>query len=164
MKKKIFSFIIISIIVTEGFFIGKFFWDIHTTSDKNQLIISINDGNIFDEDGLVYAPGETRTSPLIIKNNGFHDVYYKIYLDNVRGELKDSIIFKIYLDDKLMHCVLASEFNKSHPFISNKPIKVKETHTYVLEIEIMCDIGNEFQNQILNFDIVAYVKDVNIED
>ncbi len=82
-----FALIYATISVEDNFF--------HTGDVK----INLNDGApVIREDEFLFEPGMTVEKPFFIKNESTWDVYYKLYFDDVAGDLKD--VLKVSVLDK----------------------------------------------------------------
>lgn len=118
--------------------------------------ISLNEGKrIFDGDGIILEPGSSVKEDFTIKNESSVDVYYRIYLENVSGELTDSLIFQIYEGENLIYSGLAGDFNIDDPCIGVSPLKVDEVKNLSVVVKMAEDSGNEFQDSYIYFDITA---------
>ncbi len=69
-----------------------------------EVDINLNDGRplISSNDNLIFEPGMTEKRSFFIENNSSCDVYYRLYFDNLRGELADVLIVTICNGDQVL--------------------------------------------------------------
>lgn len=117
------------------------------------VVIDLNDGEKVFKDSYI-TPGEIITKQITIKNVGSASVNYKLYLKNVRGLLKEDIVFNFYYQNLLIKTVHPSDFTAHNPLYSNQPLESNSKITYTLEVLMPEQIGNYSEQQFLDFDIV----------
>lgn len=118
--------------------------------------ISLNDGNkIFEGSDFKLEPGSSVKKDFTLKNESTVDVYYRLYLENVSGSLKDSVVFQIYDGDELLYSGLANEFTKESPCIGEAALKAGEEKLLTVVVKMQETAENEYQNSYISFDITA---------
>ena len=66
------------------------------TFQMGRVKIELNDGQtIFNETSLVVEPGYSVVEDFTVENTGTADAYYRLYLENVSGSLKDILVFDL---------------------------------------------------------------------
>lgn len=61
---------------------------------------------------LLLEPGMTVIRSFYIKNNSTCDVYYRIYMENISGNLSEILMLKIKNDNKVLFCGNPKEMTK----------------------------------------------------
>lgn len=119
--------------------------------------INLNDGVvIFSEDDLNLQPSQSVKKEIFIENVGTEDFYYRIYLEEISGELVNSTIFNIYDENgNLLKTVETADFNSANYFTTDEIVEVGESLVFEIEIVFADVSGNVYQDGELNFDIVA---------
>lgn len=118
--------------------------------------ISLNDGKkIFEGSDLKIEPGTSVKKDFTLKNDSTVDVYYRLYLENIAGSLKDRLIFQIYDGDEMLYSGLANDFTKDSPCVGDTALKAGEEKILTVVVKMQEDAGNEYQNSYISFDITA---------
>jgi len=118
--------------------------------------INFNNGErVFDENDLALAPGDSIKKPMTIKNIGTGSIYYRIFLENVDGNLKDAIVFNIYDEGVLVKTVVTADFTFDNAFVSDVSLDVDEQKDYMVEAVMSSDAGNNYRDNYITFDFIA---------
>ncbi len=118
--------------------------------------IELNDGKtIFDGTDMNIEPGHSVKKDFTIENLGTADVHYRLYLENVAGELYNPLTFEIYDGEELLFSGKAKDFNKENPCLSKHPLAAEETHTLTAVVKMDEYAGNDYQNAGVRFDMTA---------
>lgn len=65
--------------------------------------INLNDGQpVIRENEFTFEPGMTVKKDFFIENESTVSVYYKLYLENVTGDLADDLLITIKDNDKIL--------------------------------------------------------------
>ena len=88
-------------------------------------------------------------------NLGTADVYYRLYLENVSGELADGLLFQIYDGENLLYSAKAEAFVKEAPCVVDTLLPAGESHTLTLVVKLEESAGNDFQSGGVTFDLTA---------
>lgn len=129
--------------------------------DKNDfetgtVKIQLNEGKIiFDGSDNNVEPNHTLVRDFTIENKGTADVYFRLYLENINGQLQDSLNFKIYDEEELLYDGSARDLNKESPCVSNKILTKGETRKLKAVVNMDKNSGNEYQNDYMAFDITV---------
>lgn len=131
--------------------------ELDTVIGTGTIDINLNDGVvIFNDDDLDLQPGESVMRGFFIENVGTEDFYYRIYLEEVSGELVETTQFNIYDGEgTLLETVETVDFNSTHYFTTDEIIEVGERLDFKIEIVFIDDSGDSYQDAQLSFDIVA---------
>ena len=121
-----------------------------------------NEHKLITENEYLFEPGITVEKKFFIENvagNKGYDVYYKIYFDNIEGELANQI--DICLTDDSSNIIYkgkASDFVKDNVITGLKPLSVFKNHNkhyYTISFHYPEECGNIGQGKILEFDLCA---------
>jgi len=121
----------------------------------NVKIVLNNGQRIFDGSDINKEPGNEIEKPLTIQNLSSGDVWYRIYLTNVSGALKDALVFRIYDGTTLVKTVTAADFGETNPLISEEPLAPDAIKTYRVVADFNECAGNAYENQDIHFDMTA---------
>lgn len=129
------------------------------------MAIELNEGKtIFSGADLAnIEPGHAAVREFTVKNTGTVDVYYRLYLENITGDLADSLVFSIYEGDKNaaqtgtpLYTGAASDFvADGSPFVDGKTLAPGETRTLTAVVKMGEGSGNAFQGDTVGFDLTA---------
>ena len=132
------------------------------------LKVDINGGNpIIEENEFNFEPGMTVVKSFYIENRSTCDVYYRLYLDELKGDLANIIEITITIDDDdnnssndtvLFSNVKASNLSKDsiNDFIKDNPNSVDEldegeSKSYKIYFHYPSDSNNSGQDKSLSF-------------
>ncbi len=116
--------------------------------------IELNGGQpVFDGTEAHIEPGSSLTKEFTVTNTGTADAYFRIYLENTKGMLKDSLHFSLYDGDKLIYEGRADSLNKENPCVSEELLKRGDTRLLKAVVTMNQDSGNIYQASALTFDI-----------
>lgn len=117
--------------------------------------INLNDGNpIIKENEFAFEPCMTVKKDFFIKNNSSWSVYYKLYFDNVEGELADDLMISILAGEDELYSGTAKTLNSSVG-AADDILKIGETRWLTVIFHFPSNIGNISKNQVLTFDLRA---------
>lgn len=161
-KKRYLSRIIVSLSIISGLVLVVLALLVHTTISNTFIStgvidINLNDGVVvFDEDDLNLQPSQSVRKEMFIENVGTEDFYYRIYLEEVSGELVDVTLFNIYDEyGNLLKTIETSKFNSTNYFSTDEIVEVGECLYFEIEIVFNELLGDEYQGGNLNFHIIA---------
>lgn len=135
-----------------------------TVSVENNLFqtgivkINLNDGKpIINEEEFLFEPGATLKRDFFIENQSTWEVYYKIYMLNLEGDLADKI--KVTITPKDSDTVLfegmASELTRSRVHAPDDTLAVGERSYFTAYFHMPREVGNDGQGLTLGFDVGA---------
>lgn len=117
--------------------------------------INLNDGKpIIEENEFIFEPGMTVKKDFFIKNNSSWSVYYKLYFNNVNGELADGLLISISVGDKILYSGTAKTLDKS-VLAADDELAIGEKRELTVTFHFPSNLGNKLQNQELTFDLCA---------
>ena len=160
--KKITSSIILTIILTFCLGITTFSLIYSMISVDNNLFhtgnikINLNDGKpIIKEKDFLFEPGMTVKKEFFIENQSTWDVYYKLYLDNIQGDLADFLEITIKDGDKILYSDKASEITIENVGAAYDRLRIHERRNLDVYFHLPEDAWNNCQNMILAFQLCA---------
>ena len=128
------------------------------------LKVDINGGNpIIEENEFNFEPGMTVVKSFYIENRSTCDVYYRLYLDELEGDLADAIKITIAIDDgdedhdndKVLYSDVASNLTKEHSTVADDILGVKDSdngkRNYLIYFHYPSESNNSGQDKSLSF-------------
>ena len=120
------------------------------------ISINLNDKKpIIEENEFVFEPGMTVEKDFFIENNGTESVYYKLYFDNVEGELAKYLKITISDGSKVLYTGTVTELNEKKVAAADDILKADEKRDLVITFAFPTSVGNEAAAQHLYFDLCA---------
>ena len=121
-----------------------------------EVKINLNDGNpIIREDEFMFAPGMTVQKDFFLENLGSTDVYYRLYFDNVSGELSEFLDITIKDGDKILYSGKADELSEENAVAAREILKPNERRNLTVTFYYPENCGNGGQSSYLSFDLKA---------
>lgn len=118
--------------------------------------INLNDGKpVIREHEFIFEPGMTVKKDFFIENDSTWDVYYRIYLENVSGGLKDVLEITVKDGDRALYSGTASELTKQNVTAADDILKIGQKRNLTVYFHFPEDKGNETQNLDLTFTMCA---------
>ena len=117
--------------------------------------LTINDGKpVVDVTDMVYESGGTYQSEFPIANLGTFDVWYRVYLTGVDGELKDDITVTIKeKDGTILSKGTMNQLTADKAMTGS--LAAGEEKTLTIEFYFSPDADNSAQGQTVSFNITA---------
>ncbi len=118
--------------------------------------INLNDGKpVIREHEFIFEPGMTVKKDFFIENDSSWDVYYRIYLENVSGGLKDVLEITVKDGDRALYSGTASELTQQNVTAADDTLKIGQKRNLTVYFHFPEDKGNETQNRDLTFTMCA---------
>lgn len=118
--------------------------------------INLNDGKpVIREHEFIFEPGMTVKKDFFIENDSSWDVYYRIYLENVSGGLKDVLEITVKDGDRALYSGTASELTQQNVTAADDTLKIGQKRNLTVYFHFPEDKGNETQNLDLTFTMCA---------
>ena len=162
LKKKLMFMIVTVILLICGLTVTSFALVSSIVSIRNNQFtmsmgveLTVNDGKpVVDVTNMVYEPGGTYTSEFPIANLGTFDVWYRVYLTGVTGELQDDIIVTIKEKDGTVLCKgMMNQLTADK--VMTGSLAAGESKTLTIEFYFSPDADNSAQGQTVSFNITA---------
>ncbi len=117
--------------------------------------INLNDGQpVIRENEFTFEPGMTVKKDFFIENESTVSVYYKLYLENVTGDLADDLLITIKDNDKILCSGTAEELNRKDVDFAEELME-NERKDLSIYFYFPKEKGNDAQSQKLSFTVSA---------
>ena len=121
-----------------------------------EVKINLNDERpIISGDGFWFEPGITIERRFFVENEGDCDVYFKVYFDNVNGELADVLNVKVMDGDSILFNGTPKDFTKINTTTAEDVLKQNERRDLTIFFHYPEAAGNITQGDKLNFNLCA---------
>lgn len=118
--------------------------------------IELNDGQpVFTSQDALLQPNAQIEKEFMIENKGTADVYYRLYIDNMEGLLKDALYFKVYEGTNLLFEGDSDDLSRKTACVSQRPLMVGESRQLKALVYMKKESGNQKQNQQMTFNFHA---------
>lgn len=118
--------------------------------------INLNDEEpIIRGDEIIFEPGMTVKKDFFIENESTWEVYYKIYFDNISGELADVLMITVKDGDKTICTGTASELTRKNIQAADDTLKIGQKKDLTVYFHYPENSGNEAQGKDLSFTLCA---------
>lgn len=118
--------------------------------------INLNDGMpVIEEHEFLFEPGMTVKKDFFIENQSTWDVYYRLYFDDIEGELSDVLEITIKDGDRILYQGRINELTKANVSAAKDLLKLNERRELTVFFYFPKEAGNSPQNQRLSFSIKA---------
>ena len=126
------------------------------TFQTGEIIINVNDGEpVITEDEYNFEPGMVVVKEFFVRNEGTWDAYYKLYLEDIKGDLSDVIIITIADGDTVLAEGTAEELTEETAVIADNILEEGEEKTLTLTLYYPKNSGNDTQKNTLSFTLSA---------
>ena len=126
------------------------------TFQTGEIVINVNDGEpVITEDEYTFEPGMVVEKEFFIRNEGTWDAYYKLYLEDIKGDLSDVIIITIKDGDTVLAEGTADELTKEAAVTADDVLEEGEEKTLTLTLYYPKGSGNDTQENTLSFTVSA---------
>lgn len=128
---------------------GSFFDNAYVALDLNQgkPVFSVRDTKL--------APGGSFSKPFTITNRGTADVWYRIYMENVKGTLAQAIDCEIYEDGELVFSGRLADMTRHGAYVSAQGLAVGETTILTAVLKMPGSTTNDYNGGWVTFDLAA---------
>lgn len=118
--------------------------------------IDLNGGApVITADEFIFAPGMTVDKSFYVQSNSTDDVYFKLYFDNVKGDLARYIEVAVLDGDTVLCCGTAAELTRSNVMAGDDYLRPGERRELIIRFTMPRETGNEAQDLSLTFDFCA---------
>ena len=125
--------------------------------------INLNDGKpVIREDEYLFEPGMRVQKNFFIENEGSIDAYYKIYLEDVKGDLADVLEATITEKEsgKVLYKGLVSDLTRGSAAVDDGTLAAGERKDLTILFYFPKERGNEAQDKTLSFKMGATATQV----
>lgn len=122
-----------------------------------EININLNDGKaVITPEEFNFEPGVTVVKPFFVRNEGTCDVYYKVYFQDVEGELGD--VLEITIRDEAGNALFTgtlSGMNRRSVKSADDILELGETKDMTITFHFPEERGNETQDTYVSFVMCA---------
>lgn len=124
-------------------------------SEGNNLV----DNTIIDKNSYIFEPGMRVEKPFWIENVGTADCYYRIFFDDVKGELSKILQVRIIVpadatrEEKILYEGLAADLTRDSVYTDK--LEVSTSQEIKISFYFPPSAGNYYQNRQMSFNICA---------
>ncbi len=126
----------------------------YATLDTGTHKLNLNDGKPVVEE-LNFAPGTIIEREFFVENISDQTIDFRLYFDELEGNLKDVLNFKIKDNAVVLIEGKMTDFTKKSFSQKKFTLKAHEKKTYTIEFYFDKHANNEYQNATIEFDIKA---------
>ena len=133
------------------------------TFETGIVKINLNNGEpVIHEDEYLFEPGMRVKKQFFIENEGSVDAYYKIYMDDVAGDLSDVLQLTVTENEsgKVLYQGTASELTRGSDAVSDDTLSAGERKDLTILFHFPEERGNEAQDKELSFRMSATATQV----
>ncbi len=117
----------------------------------NKVKLNFNDGNVMFNGSIETQPGAEIETQVFIENVGSLSAFYKIYLEDIDGELKEQVFFNVSSGGETLFDGKMTELNEENPIISKKAIKSGEKVYFTVKAKMSSYATNEYTSSQVTF-------------
>ena len=118
--------------------------------------IDLNGGKpVISEDEYLFEPGMTVEKDFYIENQGTWDVYYRLYFDNIEGELADVLEVEIRDGAEILFDGKITDLTKEKNGAADDVLRLHGRRELTISFHYPEETGNDGQAQYLSFDLKA---------
>lgn len=118
--------------------------------------INLNDGKpVITADEFLFEPGMTVVKDFFVENKSSCPVYYRVYFDEVKGNLAKVLEISIAEKGKILWFGTASELVKANVLAADDELAIGERRDLQITFHFPENSGNLYQNNYLTFDFCA---------
>ena len=121
-----------------------------------EIKININDGkSVIDAGEFMFEPGATIEKEFFVKNEGTGDVYFKVYFEDIKGELANILNVSLFDGDELLFKGTADKITRNNVLTAEKILTASETRNLRIIFNYPASSGNAGQGCDLSFKLCA---------
>lgn len=121
-----------------------------------KIKINLNDGKpIIEEDEYLFEPGMKVEKEFFIQNQSSCDVYYRLYLVGIEGELADELNITVSQEDVVLFDGKAADFTKEYVNFADDILKMDERKMFKIKFYFPKEAGNKAQKLDMSFALKA---------
>lgn len=121
-----------------------------------EVKININDGlPVFKNNELLLEPGMTIEKEFFVKNDGDCDVYFKVYFENVDGDLANVLNVKVFDEELILFDGSPDKFTKLKTSTSDNVLGINEKRSLKIVFHYPETADNSGQGCELSFNLCA---------
>ena len=137
-------------ITSSAVLIGSKYWE----SENVQIWLN-NEEPIITDDDIVFEPGVTAVRDFEVRNDGNTILSYRLYFDNVEGDLADVIVVTIRKGDKVLYEGTISQLNKYDTRNADDFIRPRQSAALTIEFHYPEEASMLSADSFTTFDLWA---------
>ncbi len=127
-----------------------------TTFAAGEIKLNLNDGKpVIETYGYVFEPGLLVQREFFLENNGNMSAFYRIYLEDVAGDLADLLLITIKDGDEVVCSGTANQLRRDTVLPAPSTLQGGERRTLTALFYLPFGVTNEAQNRTLTFTLCA---------
>ena len=120
-----------------------------------EIKLSLQNGEPVFSGEEFMEPGMTISREFYVRNVGTGGAYYKLYFDNIQGELANYLEVTLMDGDNVLFEGMAYEFTEEAAILAEDELAVNEIKYYTIYVHLPKEAANEVQNLVFTFDLVG---------
>lgn len=167
MEKKIIVGIIIVFLLSICLFIGTkevIYTGISLKGNRlltGSVMLNLNDGKpILQENEVIFVPGETVERDFFLENTSTEDVYYRLYLENISGDLASVLVITIKDGERTLYSSTVQELTKDKS-AGTQLLSPAQRKKLTISFYFPENSGNGLKNKSLSFTMCAEAAQVH---
>lgn len=118
--------------------------------------LNLNDGKpVIEEHEFLFEPGMTVEKEFFIENQSTWDVYYRLYFDDIEGDLAQVLEVSVRDGSKVLFSGKMSQLTRDQVGAANDILKLNERRNLTVSFHFPEEAGNEAQRLYLSFTLCA---------
>ena len=128
----------------------------HNRFHTGTVKLNLNDGQpVIQEDEFLFEPGMTVVKPFFLENESSWEVYYRLYLDQVSGDLADVLEITIAEGNRVLYTGTAAELDRANALAVDETLALGQRRDFTITFHFPEERGNETQERALSFRLCA---------
>ena len=165
--KELFKSIVIVILLVLGLAVTSYALASETISIEDHrfntgiIKINLNDGKVLrfkdvnGNDISYFEPGMTFKADFFVRNDGSNDMYYKIYFDQVSGDLVNVLSITIKDGDRTIFTGNMKDMDRTHTQPVDDVLSINEQKTLTIIFSFDEEADNRYMSKELSFALMA---------
>ena len=123
--------------------------------------LNLNDGQpVIRTEEFLFEPGMTVEKQFFLQNESTAAVYYRLYLEDVAGDLADVLEVTIAENGRVLYSGTASQLTRANTAAADDTLAVGQRRTLTITFYFPPQTGNAAQNGTMNFRLCAEATQV----
>lgn len=128
----------------------------HHVFQTGTVKINLNDGKpVISEKEFLFEPGMTIEKNFFVENESTLDVYYKLYVDDMQGNLADILDVSIRHGETILFIGKAGDLTQAKGGAVDDVLKLNEVRELTISFHLPEEYENNTQNLYLSFALKA---------
>lgn len=120
------------------------------------VAINLNDGKkVIEKDEYCFEPGMTVKKDFFIENTGTGDAYYKVYFENISGQLAEVLEVTVQKEDTVISKGILAELTLENAESPDDLLAANERKEFTVSFYFPEEAGNQITGTDVTFDLCA---------